>query len=66
MSTRKATYRMSLAEVKTALSLDRYPSDDTTARAVQAAAKAGTLMWTTTRLATMDASRIDVRPFARR
>lgn len=60
---RKPPYRMNLAEIKNALSFDRYPSDERTVRAVKAAAKAHTLVWTSTRLAILGENGFDIRPY---
>ena len=52
---------MTLAELRACLRADGVPELASRAAEIMRAARAGALLWTSTRLATLDASRIDVR-----
>ncbi len=56
---------MTLGEIKEALAMDGYSALVPRAAEVMHAARSGCLVWTTKRLVTTDASRIDERPFER-
>lgn len=59
---KKITARTTLEEIRSALLADGYQELRDRAKEIKQAALTGCLLWTSERLTTTDASRIDARP----